>query len=131
MREKVTFWNQYGFATDVFDKYRDAVKRSNRDAVKVLSIIALFSCAATIVFGFATNQDLTGLFFCLIQLAAGIAGILISFSKKSTRKALLIAGYCLSVTIHMLAIYGALMLKTDAFWIGAQIAVGVYLFDYA
>ena len=131
MREKVTFWNQYGFATDVFDKYRDAVKRSNRDAVKVLSIIALFSCAATIVFGFATNQDLTGLFFCLIQLAAGIAGILISFSKKSTRKALLIAGYCLSVTIHMLAIYGALMLKTDAFWIGTQIAVGVYLFDYA
>ena len=131
MKEKATIWNQYGFATDVFDKYRDAVKRSNRDAVKVLSMIALFSCVATIIFGFSTKQHIAGFFFCLIQLAAGIAGTVISFSKKSTRKALLIVGYCLSATIHLLAICGAVMLKTDAFWIGAQIAVGVYLFDYA
>ena len=131
MREKLALWNQYGFATDVFDKYRDAVKRSNRDAVRVLSCISIFSCIATIIFGFATNQDLTGLAFCLVQLGAGIAGVIISFRKDSSRTALLIVGYCLSVSIHLLAIYGTIMLKTDAFWIGTQIAVSVYLFDYA
>ena len=131
MREKLTIWNQYGFATDVFDKYRDAVKRSNRDAVRVLSIFTLFSCAATMVYGFVTKQDTTGLIFCLIQLAAGVAGVLVSFSEKSSRLAMLIAGYGLSVSIHLLAIYGSITMKTDAFWIGCQIAVGVYLFDYA
>ena len=65
MKEKATIWNQYGFATDVFDKYRDAVKRCNRDAVKVLSMIALFSCVATIIFGFSTKQHIAGFFFCL------------------------------------------------------------------
>ena len=131
MRERLTMWNQYGFTTDVFDKYRDAVKRSNRDAVRVLSCIALFSCTATIIYGIATKQPVIGLVFCVLQLAAGIAGVVISFRKESTRKALLIAGYCLSVSIYLLAIYCAVAMKTDAFWIGCQLAVGVYLFDYA
>ena len=131
MTERLTFWNQYGFTTDVFDKYRDAVKRSNRDAVRVLSCITLFSSIATIIFGFSTHQNIIGLFFCLLHLAAGIAGTVISFRKESTRKALLITGYCLSVSVYLLAIYGAVALKTDAFWIGCQVAVGVYLFDYA
>ena len=131
MMERLTFWNQYGFTTDVFDKYRDAVKRSNRDAVRVLSCITLFSSIATIIFGFSTHQNIIGLFFCLLHLAAGIAGTVISFRKESTRKALLITGYCLSVSVYLLAIYGAVALKTDAFWIGCQLAVGVYLFDYA
>ena len=131
MMERLTFWNQYGFSTDVFDKYRDAVKRSNRDSVRVLSCITLFSCIATIIFGFSTHQNIIGLFFCLLHLAAGIAGMVISFRKESTRKALLITGYCLSVSVYLLAIYGAVALKTDAFWIGCQVAVGVYLFDYA
>ena len=131
MREALSHWNQYGFATDVFDKYRDAVKRSNRDAVRVLSCVAIFASIATILFGFATNQDRTGLYYCVFELAAGILGAVISFRENSTRKALLIVGYVLSVSIHMLAIYGSMALKTDAFWIGTQIAVGVYLFDYA
>lgn len=131
MMVRLTFWNQYGFSTDVFDKYRDAVKRSNRDSVRVISCITLFSCIATIIFGLVTKQDLTGLIFCLVQLAAGIAGAVVSFRKESTRKALLITGYCLSVSVYLLAIYGAVALKTDAFWIGCQVAVGVYLFDYA
>lgn len=131
MNEFMTRFNQYGFATDVFDKYRDAVKRSNRDSVRVLSCITIFACAATIVYGFVTNQDIIGLFFCLLQLAAGIAGAVVSFRKNASRKGLLVAGYCVSVTIHLLAILGTVMLKTDAFWIGSQIAVAVYLFDYA
>ena len=131
MNEFLTHINQYGFATDVFDKYREAVKRSNRDSVRVLSCISIIACIATIIFGFVTKQAKAGLFFCVLQLAAGIAGVIISFRKNSSRKALLIVGYILSVTIHILAIYGTVALKTDAFWIGTQIAVGCYLFDYA
>ena len=131
MKEFLTHINQYGFATDVFDKYRDAVKRSNRDAVRVLSCIAIIACIATTIFGFVTKQAKLGLFFCMLQLAAGVAGAIVSFRKDSSRKALLTVGYILSVTIHILAIYGTVALKTDAFWIGTQIAVGCYLFDYA
>ena len=131
MKERLTCWNQYGFATDVFDKYRDAVKRSNRNSVRVLSCITLAACLATLVYGFVTKQGPAGLVFCLIQLAAGIAGAVVSFREKSSRKALLVVGYILSVSIHLLAIYGSAAMGTDAFWIGTQIAVGVYLFDYA
>jgi diguanylate cyclase (GGDEF)-like protein len=131
MKEFLTHINQYGFATDVFDKYRDAVKRSNRDAVRVLSCIAIIACIATTIFGFVTKQAKLGLFFCMLMLAAGVAGAIVSFRKDSSRKALLTVGYILSVTIHILAIYGTVALKTDAFWIGTQIAVGCYLFDYA
>ncbi len=131
MKEFLTHINQYGFATDVFDKYRDAVKRSNRDAVRVLSCIAIIACIATTIFGFVTKQAKLGLFFCMLMLAAGGAGAIVSFRKDSSRKALLTVGYILSVTIHILAIYGTVALKTDAFWIGTQIAVGCYLFDYA
>ena len=131
MSEKMTRWNQYGFETDVFDKYRDAVKRSNRDAIKVLSFISIAASLATIAFGFTTHQDKAGLVYCVLQLAAAIAGVIVSFRKDSTRGALLIVGYILSVTIHILAIYGTTVLNTDAFWIGTQIAVGCYLLDYA
>ena len=131
MREALSHWKQYGFTTDVFDKYRDAVKRSNRDSIKVLSCVTIVACIATIVFGFTTNQNKAGLFYCLFVLAAGILGAIITFREKSSRTALLAVGYLLCVSIHMLAIYGAVALKTDAFWIGTQIAVGCYLFDYA
>ena len=128
---KMVFWNQYGFETDVFDKYRDAVKRSNRDSVKVLSFIAIVTSIATIVFGLTTNQEIAGLYFCLFMLAAGIAGVAVSSCGKCTRVALLTVGYTLSVSIHLLAIFGSGMLKTDAFWIGAQLTVICYVFDYA
>ncbi len=131
MNEFLTHINQYGFATDVFDKYRDAVKWSNRDSVRVFSCISIIACIATIIFGIVTKQSEVGLFFCALQLAAGIAGAIVSFRKDSSRKALLIVGYIISVTIHILAIYGTVAMKTDAFWIGTQIAVGCYLFDYA
>ena len=131
MLERLTAWNQYGFEADVFDKYREAVRRSNRGSVKVLSCISIVACLMTIVFGYVTKQDEQGLVYCLLQLAAAIAGLVVSLQKNSTRSALLIVGYILSVTIHMLAIYGSVVLNTQTFWIGTQIIVGCYLLDYA
>lgn len=131
MSGKNAIWNQYGFETDVFDKYRDAVKRSNRDSIKVLSFISIVTSIATIIFGLTTKQEIAGLYFCLFMLAAGIAGVAVCVYERSSRTALLTVGYVLSVSIHLLAIFGSGMLKTDAFWIGAQIAVACYVFDYA
>ena len=131
MNGKLAVWNQYGFETDVFDKYRDAVKRSNRDSIRVLSCISIVTSIAVIVFGLTTHQEIAGLYFCLFMLAAGIAGLKVASDVKYTRTALLTVGYVLSVSIHLLAVFGSGMLKTDAFWIGAQIAVACYVFDYA
>ena len=131
MNGKAAVWNQYGFQTDVFDKYRDAVKRCNRDSVKVLSCISIVTSIATIAFGLTTKQEIAGLYFCLFMLAAGIAGVVVSSLVRCTRTALLAVGYILSAAIHLLAVFGSGMLKTDAFWIGAQLAVACYVFDYA
>ena len=131
MSGKPVIWNQYGFETDVFDKYRDAVKRSNRDSVKVLSIISIVTSTITIVFGLTTKQEIAGLYFCLLMLAAGIAGVAVSCCVECSRRALLVVGYILSVSVHLLAIFGSGMMKTDAFWIGTQMAVACYIFDYA
>ena len=56
MREKLRLWNQYGYQLDVFDKYREAVKRSNRGSVRVFSVLAIVTAAAVMVFGFVTNR---------------------------------------------------------------------------
>ena len=43
MNEMLKRWNQYGYDLDVFDKYRDAVRRSNQSAVRVFSVLAVIS----------------------------------------------------------------------------------------
>ena len=131
MSKMLNYWNQYCFNTDVFDTYREAVKRSNRSSIRVLSCMAVAAGIVMLIFGHATKQARPGFYFCLFVLAAGIAGAVASFRKESTRQAILAAGYILSLSIHLIAIYGAVTFKTDAFWIGTQIAVGCYLFDYA
>ncbi|MBQ8162371.1 MAG: GGDEF domain-containing protein [Clostridia bacterium] len=123
--------NQYGFDTDIFDKYRDAVTRSNRESIQVLSCIMVGASLLTIAFGYATHQPMEGLYVCLYNLVCGIAGMLIAFRKDSPRLALLTVGYLLSLGAYSLSIYGSLILETDAFWFGTQAAVGCYLFDYA
>ncbi len=37
-------WNQYGSETDVFDKYREAVRKSNRASIRIFGMadIAMF-----------------------------------------------------------------------------------------
>ena len=131
MSRMLTLWNQYGFSTDVFDTYREAVKRSNRSSIRVLSCMAIAAGIVMLIFGFVTKQAHAGFYYCLFVLMAGIAGAITSFRKESTRHAILATGYILSISIHLIAIYGAVTFQTDAFWIGTQIAVGCYLFDYA
>jgi len=123
--------NQYGYDVDVFDKYRGAVRNSNRDAVWVLSWMAIVSSVIISVFGVTTNQPKTGIIFCAIQAAAGVGGAVTSKRRESTRGALLLAGYLLEAAILALAIYGSMSFKTDAFWIGTQMAASCFLLDYA
>ena len=131
MGEKMILLNQYGFETDVFDKYRDAVKKTNRETVMVLSILGILDAIATIIFGFVTHQPIEGLTYCIILLAAAVIALVVSIRKQTPPGGVLAAGYCLCVALYMIAIYGTVMMKTDAFWIGTQVAVGCYLLDYA
>ncbi|MCR5566769.1 MAG: GGDEF domain-containing protein [Clostridiales bacterium] len=143
MGEAMTCWNQYGFATDVFDKYREAVRKSNSGAVKVLSIAAIADAVLMTVFGvlhqpgmpFAddlkASMPLSGLWLCIFLLLAGVAGVIVSFRENSSRTGLLVTGYLISVGFYGLAIFGTVTMNTDAFWIGTQVAVGCFLLDYA
>ena len=131
MREKLRLWNQYGYQLDVFDKYREAVKRSNRGSVRVFSVLAIVTAAAVMVFGFVTNQDRAGAVYTVLLLLAGLLGFFISSRQGSRRGAILAAGYLLSVATYLLSIYGTIAFRSDAFWIGTQLAVGCYLYDYA
>ena len=131
MKEKLRLWNQYGFQPDVFDKYRDAARRSNEDSARVFSVLAIISSVSVLVFGFIMKQAPMGAVFCILQLIAGIVGALVSFRRESPRDRLLFAIYFLSVTTYMLSICGTAMFRSDAFWIGTQLAVACYVFDYA
>ena len=131
MSGKMARWNQYGFETDVFDKYRDAVRRSNQDALKVFSVLVIASALVITAYGFITKQAKEGAVFCMLSLAAGILGAVVSFRKEPGRTVLLIAGYILTVTTYALSIYGTSAFRSDTFWVGTQLAVACYLYDYA
>ena len=133
MMEKLRLWNQYGFKPDVFDKYRESVRRSNQGSIRVFSVLAIVSSITIICYGLITGQPKTGAVFCLMQLTSGIYGATVSFRKgrNCPRKKLLGAGYFLSITTYMISIYGTFLTHSDAFWIGTLIAVACYLFDYA
>lgn len=131
MGGKLTLWNQYGFETDVFDKYRDAVKKTNRQTIAVLSIIGILVALAMMAFGLITKQPPEGLTWCLVLLAAAVAALIVSIRKATPPGGILAAGYCLCVAMYMISIYGTMVMNTDAFWIGTQVAVGCYLLDYA
>ena len=131
MKERLTRWNQYGYETDAIDKYRDAVRRSNRASLTVLSIIGIVVALLMTVYGIATKKESAGIVICLILLAAALAAFLVARKQESRRSTLLISGYALSAALYMMSIYGTMAMDTDAFWIGTQIAVGCYLLDYA
>ena len=131
MGEKTQHFNQYGYYVDVFDKYREAVRKSNRSAVQVFSVLSVFASVAISAFGLITKQDPTGAVFCVLTLVTGIAAAIVSFRKNCTRHSLLIVGYLLSAAVYALSIYGTVAFKTDVFWIGTQLAVACYLYDYA
>ena len=131
MNEKWRYWNQYGFHVDVFDKYRDPVKRSNQNAVRVFSCLVLATTLILMIYGLITKQAASGAVFCVISLATGIFGAIAGFHKNSSRNLLLAAGYLLTISTYMLSLYGVKEFNSDAFWIGTLVAVGCYLYDYA
>jgi len=121
----------YGFVTDVFDTYREAVRRSNRACLRVLSMMGLVITLICGVIGFTTDQPMGGIWFCLFLLAASILAAAASFREDTGRGLLLGSGYLLCAALYAMAIYGSVLLDTDAFWIGTQVAVGCFLLDYA
>ena len=131
MREKLRFWNQYGYEIDVFDKYRDSVTRSNQISVKVFSVLAIVCTLVIMVFGLLTKQPETGVIYSFLALSAGAYGAYVSFQHNCTREKLLLAAYYLCIATYALSIYGAVAYKSDAFWIGTLLCVACYVFDYA
>ena len=131
MREKLRLLNQYGYETDIFDKYRDSVTKSNQIAVKMISVLAFFCTLIIMVFSIVTKQPETGLIYCFLALCAGVYGAYVSFQNDCTRERLLVAGYFLCIATYTLSIYGAVTYKSDAFWIGTLLCMACYIFDYA
>ena len=131
MREKLRLLNQYGYETDIFDKYRDSVTKSNQIAVKMFSVLAIFCTLIIMVFGIVTKQPETGLIYSFLALCAGVYGAYVSFQNDCTRERLLVAGYFLCIATYTLSIYGAVTYKSDAFWIGTLLCMACYIFDYA
>ena len=123
--------SQYGFETDVFDTYREAVRRSNRASIRVLSVVGAVDALITMLYGFTTNQAIEGLWFCLVLLVVSILARVAAYGQHTPRGLLLGTGYLLSASLYAISVYGSIALGTDAFWIGAQVAVGCYLLDYA
>ena len=131
MKEKLQFWNQYGFELDVFDKYRDSVTRSNKVAIKVLSVLVIVTTLIIMVFGFVTKQPEEGAIFSFLALSAGAYGVFVTFREESSREKILTAGYFLCIAVYTLSIYGSYTYKSDVFWVGTLVAVACYIFDYA
>ena len=122
---------QYGYETDVFDKYRDAVARYNRSALKALSIAGIPAGLGGLAFTVINGDYPAGLLASLILLAAGTAGAAISWRKEAGRGAVLTAGYLLCAAFYALAIYGNVRTGKDVFWIGLNMAMCCYLLDYS
>ncbi len=121
---------QYGYETDVFDKYREAVARHNRNALRVLSISGVLVAAASMVYeGIQGRWD--GFFFSALLLAAAAAGTVVMRLKEIRAKIILLAGYLLCGAFHVLSIYGAASMDQPAFWVGTNMALCCYLLDYA
>ena len=107
MRERLKFWNQYGYQLDVFRKYADAVGKSNRGSLRVISAIAVIGAPPVIFFGYATHQVHGGVYFLLGVLLAGILAAFCSYRKTSSNASLLITGYLLGITVYAAAIWSA------------------------
>ena len=131
MRERLKFWNQYGYQLDVFRKYGDAVGKSNRGSLRVISAIAVIGAPPVIFFGYATHQVHGGVYFILGVLLAGILAAFCAYRKNSSNASLLITGYLLGAAVYAAAIWSAVSYDTDVFWIGIHLIVGGFMFDYA
>ena len=126
-------FRQYGYETDVFDKYRDAVARYNRSALRVLGMTGCLAGVLTLVF-MLINGKTGGLFFAVLMLAAGIAGTVVARLKDVDRRIIQAAGYLLCIAFYALSIVGNVQFGhdgADAFWVGVNMAMSCYLLHYS
>lgn len=123
--------SQYGYETDVLDKYRDAVRRSNRVSLKVLGAVGICLAILVIVYNITAKKPPTGITLGTILIAAGAVNLWAASRENISRRTLIICGYSLSAAYYIVAIYASLLFGSDAFWIGTQMAVCCYLLDYA
>ena len=131
MMERLKFWNQYGYCPDIFKKYGDAVARSNRGSLKVMSIVAVASSLLVYLYGVTSNQPKGGGTYCLMLLIAGLYGAVTAFRGKTSRNQLLAAEYVLGAAAYAFTVFAAVNYDSSTFWIGTHLVVGCYLFDYA
>ena len=133
MKAKELFcrFNQFGFERDAFDSYREAVNRSNRGSLQVLSVMGVVSAVLVSIYGLVTHENIVGAWFCGFLLITGIIAITVSFRPDSPRKSILLSGYFLMAGYFVLAVYGSVSKNTDAFWMGTQMGLCCYILDYA
>ena len=133
MNEWIKRFKQYGYDTDVFDKYRDAVTRYNRSALKVLGVAGCLTGIISMIL-MVTSGKTGGIFFAALVLAAGIAGAAVAWLKDVNRKVVQAAGYVLCIAFYALSILGNVRFGkdgADAFWIGVNMAMSCYLLYYS
>lgn len=126
-------FRQYGYETDVFDKYRDAVNRYNRSALKVLSIAGCAAGLLALVL-LLIDGKIGGVFFAALMIAAGVAGVIVGRMKDADRRIVQATGYLLYIAFYALAIVGNVVFGhdgADAFWVGVNMAMSCYLLYYA
>lgn len=123
-------FRQYGYETDVLDKYRDAVVRYNRSALRVLGMAGCAAGLAAMILMLINGRP-DGLVFAVLIMAAGGAGIALVRMKDVDRRTIQAVGYLLCIAFYALAIYGNNTLRTDAFWVGVNMAMSCYLLYYS
>ena len=124
-------WNRYGYEAEAFDKYREAVRKSNRGSVRVLSVLGIACALPAVVFWMKAGQEPAGLACGLALLAAGITGAAVSFRRDCSGRSLLFSGCFLSLAFYMAAACCAVRLDADVIWAVVQVAAGCYLLDCA
>ena len=126
-------FRQYGYETDVFDKYRDAVARYNRSALRVLGMAGCLAGLVSLIFMLAEGKT-GGIFFAVLMVVAAIIGTVVARMKDVDRRIVQAAGYLLCVAFYALAIVGNVQFGhdgADAFWVGVNMAMSCYLLYYA
>ena len=122
---------QYGYDTDVFDKFRDAVARYNRDALKVLGPAGVLTGLTVLVLLIVSQGSGDGIALAALLLIAGCAGIVCPRMKDADRRVVQAAGYALCAAFYAVAVFGSAALQKDVFWVGANMAMSCYLLYYS
>ena len=121
---------QYGYELDAFDKYRDAVVRHNRMALKVLSMLG-FLTAVGVTVPLFTGRHSGAWIWGLFMLASSLFTYMTAKRETSGRGMILFAGYVLWSAFYAVAIYGNVISGREAYWVGINVALGCYLLDYS